>query len=535
MNRLLSKPRHSLAAFVLPLLLAACGGGGGGGGDSGGSPITPTPPIVVVPPVEVLQPSSSFAQRCAPGNPDAPSASKTGSLSIEKQWLRSYFDEAYLWRDEVPVVDAGAAVFSGSDVSAALSNYFDALLSTQRTDSGALRDRFSFIMPTAEWTALADSGIDVGYGIEWQVDVPTATTQRRVRIASVEPGSAAANSGLKRGYELYVVNGVVATTTDKVGRDTLYGALYPSRAGTANDFIFINAGSYTLSAAAIAKNPVPLRQVLTAADGAKVGYLVFNDHNVPSESKLIEAVTHFKAQAVSDLVLDLRYNGGGYLFIASELAYMIAGPTRVGSQVFERLSYNSRRSTETSNTPFYSTSCQLSSNRCTSAQPLPTLNLARVFVLTQSGTCSASESVINGLRGVGVDVIQIGGKTCGKPYGFTARDNCGVSYFPIEFVGSNAKGFGDYSDGFEPVAAALSSGRKLPGCTVDDDFSRALGDSSEAMLAGAMSYRSTGVCPIRTGASASLTKAQAALMGEGAVAMDLRRSPARSNRILGGR
>ena len=385
MKTLLARPRHSLAVFALLLLLAACGGGG----DSGGSPITPTPPVAIVPPVEVLQPSSSFAQRCAPGNPDAPSVSKIGSLSIEKQWMRSYFDEAYLWRDEVPAVDAGAALYSGSDVSTALNTYFDALLSPKLTGSGARRDQFSFTLPTAEWTALADSGIDVGYGIEWRIDTPTATTPRRVRIASVEPSSAAASSGLKRGDELYVVNGVVSTTTDSGGVDSLYAALYPSRAGTVNDFIFINRGSFKLSAAATPKNPVPLRQVLSATDGAKVGYLVFNDHNLPSEAPLIEAINHFKAQAVSDLVLDLRYNGGGYLFLASELAYMIAGPARANSQVFERLSYNSRRSAEASNTPFYSTSCQLSGNRCTNEQPLPTLNLARIFVLTQDGTAAA--------------------------------------------------------------------------------------------------------------------------------------------------
>jgi carboxyl-terminal processing protease len=230
-------------------------------------------------------------------------------------------------------------------------------------------------------------------------------------------------------------------------------------------------------------------------------------------------------------VLDLRYNGGGYLFIASELAYMIAGPNRTGGRVFERLSYNSKRTAETEDTPFFDTSCIYDGSRCTSSQPLPTLNLGRVYVLTQKGSCSASESVINGLRGVDVEVIQIGGQTCGKPYGFTAKNNCGISYFPIEFVGVNAKGFGDYADGFVPSGLASGGGRKLPGCELADDFNHALSDPAERMLAAALSYRSSGQCPPKLG----LVQPQAAFSSEGAVPLQLRRSPVRGNRIVGGR
>ena len=530
-----------LCSGLLPLVLAACGGGGGGGGDSS----NPTPPPISAAPTPGtgLLASSTLAQRCAPDNVHAPGSSKTGSLTIEKQWVRSYVDEAYLWPDEVPTVDANAADYSGSDVAKALDNYFEALKSPRLTDSGARRDQFSFTMPTAEWKARSESGVEGGYGIEWSLGA--RKPPRRIRIASVEPGSPAAVAGLQRGDEVKFVDGVSADVADALGVDRLNEALLPTALNVPHAFSFSRPGtgtfSQTLISASVAKTPVPLRQVLTAADGARVGYVLFNDHILPAEAQLIEAFNYLKSQSVTDLVLDLRYNGGGYLFIASELAYMIAGQARVGSQVFERLSYNSKRTAQANNTPFYNTSCLLVSNKCTSQQPLPSLNLTRVFVLTQSGTCSASESVINGLRGVGVEVIQIGGKTCGKPYGFTAKDNCGISYFPIEFVGANAQGFGDYSDGFEPVAAVLSSGRKLPGCVVDDDFAHALGDSAEAMLAGAMRYRSTGVCPPLTGTSASLRKAQAALLGEGegagegAVPLDLKRSLTRDNRIVGGR
>jgi carboxyl-terminal processing protease len=218
-------------------------------------------------------------------------------------------------------------------------------------------------------------------------------------------------------------------------------------------------------------------------------------------------------------VLDLRYNGGGYVYIASQVAYMIAGPTRTGNQLFERTQFNSKRSGENSDMPFFDTACipnPTNNFTCTSNAGLPTLNLGRVFVLASESTCSASEAIINGLRGVDVDVRQIGGTTCGKPYGFTAKDNCGISYFPIEFQGVNAKGFGDYADGFPAT------------CPVSDDFSRALGDTSEGMLSAALYNLRTNAC--------DLSAAQAArrsLLSAGPQAQPrLLRGPERENRVL---
>jgi hypothetical protein len=117
-------------------------------------------------------------------------------------------------------------------------------------------------------------------------------------------------------------------------------------------------------------------------------------------------------------------------------------------------------------------------------------------VITGAGTCSASESIINSLRGVNVEVIQIGSTTCGKPYGFYPADNCAVTYFSIQFQGINAKGFGDYPDGFTPQNTVATEGVLVPGCSVADDFAHSLGDSAEGRLASALSYRANGVCPV---------------------------------------
>jgi len=529
--------RAALAlAVVLGAALSGCGGGGGGagtpilGGSSGGSSgsggtgstgstgsASPDP----------AGPSASFAQQCAPGNTLAAANQRNSTLDTEKKWLRAYFDEAYLWRDEVPRVDPSA--YSSSDTYAAMDGYFQALKTPQLTDSGARRDKFSFIYPTAEWKALSESAVEAGYGIGWYWG--STTVPRRIRIAFVEPGTPAANAGLMRGDELVSVDGTSVDASSDAGRDTLNAGIYPA-VGATHAFVFQRGGvtlSRSLTGATVTMSPVPQARVLTMPSGARAGYLLFNDHNLPAEGQLISAVSDFRAQGVTELVLDLRYNGGGYLFIANELATMIAGTSRTAGQVFETLRYSARRSSENETEFFRSTSCIAVNGFCTSSLPLPTLNLSRVYVLVQSGTCSASEAVINGLRGVNVDVVLIGGTTCGKPYGFVGKDNCGISYFPMEFVGVNAKGFGDYSDGFVPGTGPTA--RYVPGCTVADDLDRPLGDTREAMLAAALNHAATGQCPIGTTPSAS-ARALNSAASEGGVALHPWRNPARNNRLL---
>jgi hypothetical protein len=158
-------------------------------------------------------------------------------------------------------------------------------------------------------------------------------------------------------------------------------------------------------------------------------------------------------------------------------------------------------------TPFLSTT--------TTNRPLPTLNLSRVYVLTGGTTCSASESIINGLRGVGVEVIQIGSTTCGKPYGFYPRDNCGTTYFSIQFKGVNAAGFGDYSDGFSPSNTAGIAGEQVPGCSVADDLTAALGDAAnEDLLQTALNRRIGQACPAPTGSKPTFSKPFNGAVGE---------------------
>jgi carboxyl-terminal processing protease len=207
----------------------------------------------------------------------------------------------------------------------------------------------------------------------------------------------------------------------------------------------------------------------------------------------------------------MRYNGGGLLNVASETAFMIAGAARTAGRTFELVAFNDKypatdpmTGRAIAPTPFYS-STQIASPSIA----LPSLNLRRVLIISGSDTCSASESVINSLTGVGVTVVLIGGQTCGKPYWFYPQDNCGTTYFSIQFKGVNDVGFGDYTDGFVPNnATSLNGGVPLPGCAVADDFTHALGDPAEGRLAAALQYASTGTCPAATALASPALEAQ---------------------------
>ncbi len=469
-----------------------------GGCDGGGSGLATDAPTA----------SARYDQQCAPNNPfvdDALASTRIASLDSEKQWVAAYLDEAYLWYAEIPGVDPARPEYSNdTDVAGSLQSYFDALLTPATTASGKRKDEFSFIYPTRLWNEFSEAGSELGYGMQLQFN---ATPPRNTRVVYVEAASSAGDAGVERGLRVVAADGVSTESADSADVDTLNAALFPASSGESHAFTFerTDGSRYTatLTAAEVVRNPVPEAKVLQSG-GRAVGYLLFNDHLATAEQPLIDAVTQFRDAGIEDLVLDLRYNGGGFLYIASQLAYMIAGAEPTGGKIFERLQFSDKRRGDQSDFPFLPCSFEGDLD-CAGATPLPTLNLQRVHVIATDGTCSASESIINGLRGVDIDVRLIGGTTCGKPYGFTAKDNCGISYFPIEFAGVNAKGFGDYADGF------------TPDCATPDDLDRALGDPQEAMLATALSLQAGNAC----GSTKALP-----------LSAPLQRSPLRENRLL---
>ncbi len=487
-------------ALILGVLaLSACGGGGGGslsgsGGTGGGGGIIGGSGSGWV--AGVYQPWTNFAGHCAA--PRIGTNDVAGTTKDENNFLRSWTNDLYLWYSEAPDLDP--SLYSTTD------SYFALLKTSATTTSGKAKDQFHFTYKTSDWIALSQGGQSVGYGVDWALIANTPP--RRAVIAEVQPAqnlpAATVTANLSRGVEILTIDGVdLVNDGTQAGVNTLNAGLAPSTAGEMHTFGIRELNGTTrnviLTAATITENTVPVVQVVTSPSGAAVGYMLFNDHLATSEAELYHAVNTLKAGAIQDLVLDIRYNGGGYLDIAAELAYMIAGQTQTAGRTFERQSFNSKYpNTDPVNggaitpTTFISSSEGFTSALAKNT-PLPTLNLTKVYVLTGSGTCSASEAIINGLRGVDVQVIQIGATTCGKPYGFYPQDNCGTTYFSIEFKGVNNKGFGDYADGFSP-ATAPTQPSQLPGCSVADDFTHQLGDVGENRLESALAYRDTGTC-----------------------------------------
>ncbi|HEX5006089.1 MAG TPA: S41 family peptidase [Hyphomonadaceae bacterium] len=498
---------RGLAGVILIAAVAACGGGGGGsgggggggsGGGGGGSGLTWTQ--------GVFQPASTFINRCAvvrTGNDSQgrPFPDMAGTLQHELFWLRSWTNQTYLWNTEV--TDQNPAGFSDRVA------YFNVLKTNQAAASGKPKDNFHFTMLTADYLAQQTSAPTAGYGAE--ILVFTGTPPRDVRVLYTQTGTPAAallggTPKLARGTRILSVDGVdlVNGGTSQAQIDTLNNGLFPRTAGENHTFTVRypdnSERSITLTSASIVETPVNRQTVLTTASG-KVGYVLFNTFSpFSSEKALYDTMNAFSAQGVSDVVLDLRYNGGGLLAVASQLSYMVAGNARTAGHNFERLQFNAAAGNTNpvtgganAPTPFYSTGLGFT---VADGTPLPALNLSRVYILSTSGTCSASESVINGLRGIDVDVVLIGATTCGKPYGFYPADNCGQTYFSIQFRGINDKSFGDYPDGFA-AQNTLSSpfAVKISGCAVADDFTRELGDPAEAMLAAALNHRAGGACP----------------------------------------
>ena len=228
------------------------------------------------------------------------------------------------------------------------------------------------------------------------------------------------------------------------------------------------------------------------------------------EQRLAEAIRYFSNAGVEELVVDLRYNAGGYLFLAAQLGYMVAGAAATAGKTFEQITFNDKRRAEDEALPF------LGYRLGDSGSGLPALSLKRVFVLATGNTCSASESFISALRGIDIEVVLIGDSTCGKPYGFYQQNNCTLSYFALEFEGRNHKGEIFPATGITPA------------CGVADDLSHPLGHPDEAMLAAALVYRDTGKCPEPAAGMAEREFAASAGLRSGV----LGRSPLRSNKLL---
>jgi hypothetical protein len=247
-------------------------------------------------------------------------------------------------------------------------------------------------------------------------------------------------------------------------------ALGPSTEGVTNKFIFIKPDGteieITSTKTRFTVNSVLLYDTLHLSSGV-TGHLVFESFIQPSPQELETAFAFFKANNVKDLILDLRYNSGGYLYVAQGLASYIAGNGPAASNsIFATLKYNDKNQEQNSSFTFKTTTSPLS--------------LTRVVVITTRLTASASEAVMNGLRPL-MDVYSIGDTTNGKPVGMNGWE-VGEKYFfwPITFKIVNKNNEGDYFDGFAP-------GKVLP-----DDIKYDFDSRNELCLKEAIHFLETG-------------------------------------------
>lgn len=441
-ERALRRRVRSVLAAAAVALLAACGGGGDGADD-------------VAPPASC-------------------------SVASQKAWLRDYFDDWYFWYRSSPRPDPAAY--------ATVDAYFEALLYGGGSD-GFPSDLWSYHEPQASHDRFYGEGRTLGYGlfvagreVEDRPDLP-------LKVRYVEPKSPAALADVRRGDEVLSVNGTPAST---LIADNDYAALTPAAAGDRLTLRLRRNGlerTVTLDAVVFDLTPVPATAVVDTGDGRRTGYLVLKDFIGQAEPSFETAFATFRTANVTELVIDLRYNGGGLVSTAAKLASYIGG-RRGGGQVFAQLLYNDRHSDQ--NTTFrFDTFSQ-------------SLDLPRVYVLTGGRTCSASELVVNGLRPF-VDVRTIGDTTCGKPVGFLPRSACGTTYSIVNFESVNARNEGRYFSGFQPT------------CAVADDLAHPLGSPQEALLATARYHARNNTCPVGTGAGTTVKRPFGGTDGDRAV------------------
>jgi carboxyl-terminal processing protease len=401
-------------------LLASCGGGGGSDGSTA-----------------VL----------ASGYPSSPASCDTAG---QRAWLRDYMNDQYFWYDK-----------QGTPNEAATSTaaYLDSLLNKPT-------DRYSSVESTASANQLFIEGKRTGYG--YALGFADAA-QSILKVRLVEPLSPVGLAGLQRSDTIVSIDG-------RTPAEIASGALaLISTEGVDRSFVVTNAAgvqrSFTVKSSNYPLSPVIASRVLTAANGAKTGYLMYQDFISTGALAMGAAFDSFRAAGVTELVLDLRYNGGGSTLQARNLASMVGGAS-VDGKVFANYRYSDKQSAS-----------NFSQNFTTTGLPGAALDtLSRVFVITSNSTASASELVINALRPF-KNVVTIGATTFGKPFAFQPRSACDVSYNAVNIEIANANNFADYTAGFAPT------------CPMSDDLTKQLGDPAELRTAAALSYITTGACP----------------------------------------
>ncbi|GAA0881043.1 hypothetical protein GCM10009119_40130 [Algoriphagus jejuensis] len=376
-------------------------------------------------------------------------------------------DEVYLWLD-----DLGTPISKNAEPE----DYFEALLNRPT-------DRFSVIYPDYQELINSLNGVTLESGYEFILYRGNPDTSNVVaEITYVKANSPGSNVDLRRGDVITKINGTLMTVSNY---RQLLGELDEMHTISYMRFdelreAFVAMPDATLTSVQLAENPIFLDTTYTI-DNEKIGYLVYHffspgpSSNSTAYDDEIDAIfSNFKAENIDHLIVDFRYNGGGFVTSAVNLASLIA-PGVTAANIFSKTKYNSYLMDQFSNlnnvqTPFFAKS-----------QNIGPLSENRVYILTSARTASASELIINGLKPY-MDVYLIGNVTTGKNVGsipFEDEENAQNHYgiLPIVSQSFNSLDQSDYTQGFSPNTIALeTSERLLP-----------LGDVNELLLRTAIS------------------------------------------------
>jgi C-terminal processing protease CtpA/Prc len=384
------------------------------------------------------------------------------SVLGQNTFVRDTLEERYFWYRELPDLDPAA--FESPE----------ALLDAARFRP--LDERFSYIADKASTDAFYSDSQFIGIGYSSHVTGPA-----ELRVSQVYPDSPASDVGLARGDRLTEVAGT--PVPDLLASGLLGAALGPSEIGYTLELAWRtlageeHRGTVTKRLVTI---PTVSQVGVLERSGRRVGYLHFRNFVNPSFAALDQAFDFLRRMAVEDLILDLRYNGGGLVSVAQHLASLIGG-FQTNSEVFAEFFHNDKSRDWNQVIHF--------------TVPEQAIDALRVVAITTRGTASASEAVINALRPF-VPVAIVGDATYGKPVGQYGFDFCEKVFFPVAFQLRNAAGQGDYFGGFEPD------------CPAADDLDHALADPAEASFAEALHLLESGSC---SAAEAGATSARSML------------------------
>jgi len=350
-------------------------------------------------------------------------------------------------------------------------NLFDYLKSPQ--------DRFSILVDDYIELENALSGITKNHGMEFGlIFYPDGSNNVFGYARYILPGTDAENKGLERGIIFNTIDGqqindtnfgnLLAPDTYTIGLATLEG-----------ESIIPNGESVELVKQEYTENPIFIAKTFSI-EGRKVGYLMYNAFTRNFDPQLNAVFGQFSTDGVTDLILDLRYNGGGSVETAIDLSSMITG--QFNDLIFVTEEWNDDRQEQYAEPKLFN-------YKIHTGEIINNLFRSQVYIITTGRSASASELVINGLDPY-IDVVQVGGTTTGKfqasfllydapaPNFSRSEANPGHTYamLPLVFKTVNAVGFTDYVNGLVPEVA------------IDEDFSNlgVLGEVDEPLLAAAL-------------------------------------------------